>query len=444
MAFFRKFGIIGAPAFLLATAAVSTNGCSSVSALGEDVCGPCGEVAKGDIGISGNAKLDGFFAAVSQLNNATVSASADFEGGLKNLEAAFGVTATGDLSARVDAIVTKIQGEITANASAGLQVNIQPAKCSANVDVAVEAQASCEAKADCKVEADPGSVQVECKGECTGSCTGGCSADVECKASAGGIACEGKCEGSCELEAAAACEGSCHGDCSGECSVRDGSGKCAGKCDGMCQGTCELSGSASCSGKCTGSCTATLPEADCKGEAKCSAECTGKCEGGCTGEATPPSASAECDASAECKGQAKAQASASLTCTPPSIEIGFEFTGDATAQAKFLAEIAALKANLGVMVGSFTKYSALIDGKVNGEVKFNPTPVAAVTAGLEGVIEAGVEGELFADIPAGKITCVLPAMEAAVTMLGDISSGAAANLKAQGSFVAAVSGGFKS
>jgi hypothetical protein len=54
-----------------------------------------------------------------------------------------------------------------------------------------------------------------------------------------------------------------------------------------------------------------------------------------------------------------------------------------------------------------------------------------------------VKGDLFADIPAGRITCVLPAMEASVKMLGTIGTDAVANLKAQGDFATAFKGGFK-
>ncbi len=438
MAFFKKLGFFGAPLLVMSAGAFAVQGCDG------GVCGPCGDVLKGDVGISGNAKLDGFFAAVSQLNTATVTASADFEAGLKELEAAFGVEASGNLDARVDAIVAAISAELEANASAGLTVNVTPAKCQANVDVAFEAQASCEAKAECEVEAKPPTVSVECKGSCTGSCSGSCEGTATCKASAGGIQCEGKCEGTCELSGEVACNGTCRGTCSGQCSAYDGEGNCAGSCDGNCQGSCELSAAAECQGSCTGSCTAEAPSAECEGEVKCEGECKGECSGGCTGEATPPSASAECEASADCKAQAKAQGSASLTCTPPSIEIGFAFTGDASAQASFLAKIGALKANAGVMIQSFTKYKALIDGEVNGEVAFNPSPVVAVTNELQGVIEAGVSGDLFADIPAGRIDCVIPALSSSVELLGDIGSEAAATISAQAKFVAAFSGGFKS
>ena len=92
----------------------------------------------------------------------------------------------------------------------------------------------------------------------------------------------------------------------------------------------------------------------------------------------------------------------------------------------------------------FGKYSALIDGKVDGQVVFNPSPIAVIKTELEGVVEAGVEGKLFADIPPGRITCVIPAMTGSVSLLGKITTSATANLAAQAKFAGALTGGFKS
>lgn len=444
MSIFKKLGAFGAPLVIMGAGAMATTACDP------EVCGPCGSVVNGDVGISGSAKLDGFFKAVSDLNGAVVTASGDFEASLAELEAAFGLEAEGDLKARVDALVAEIQAEVSANASGGLVVDIVPAQCSANVDVAVEAQANCEASADCEVsaECEGGEVSVECEGSCEGTCEGECSADATamCEVDAGGVECEGTCEGSCELEAAATCEGKCFGDCSGECSARDGEGNCAGKCDGECTGTCELSAAAECSGTCTGSCTAEAPSGGCEGDAelKCEGTCEGSCSGGCEGTATPPECSAEgeCEASADCQAQAEAQASANVECTPPQIEFGFAFTGDASAEASFRAKMGALRAEAPVMLQSFVKLKALFDGEVNGEVVFDPAPVVTVTQSFEAVVKEGAEGELFADVPAGKISCVIPAMEESISLLGDLSSEAQASIEAQASFAGALSGGF--
>jgi hypothetical protein len=432
-------------------------GAAAVTACGENgladptdpeaICGPCGAVVTGDVGISGNAKLDGFFSAVSDLNKASVSIGADFEANIDELIAVFevDVAAEADIGAKVDALVAEIEGQVSANASGGLKVIYAGPKCSANISVAVEAQASCEAKADCDVMVDPGEVSVKCEGKCEGSCEGTCSGGFKCDVSAG-AACSGKCEGSCTLEAAATCEGTCKGTCSGECSAQDSQGNCAGKCDGMCEGTCELAVAAECSGTCTGSCEVEA-EAECEGEApSCSGSCEGECSGGCTGTATPPSASANCEASAECSGQAKAQASANVECTPPQLEIAFEFTGmaaaDLQAQASFSAKMTALQARGVAILQGFAKYEALITGEVGGEVVFDPSPLLVVRGELEAVIEVGVEGDLFADIPIGRIACVIPAMTGSIELLTGIAAEAGATLDAQASFAGALTGGF--
>ena len=110
-----------------------------ITGASEDICGPCGLVAYGDVGISGNAKLDGFFKAVADLNQAVVTINGGFETDLAALEAAFGLEGTGEIGARVDALVAKVKAEITANASGGILVNYAPPQCQANVSVAVEA-----------------------------------------------------------------------------------------------------------------------------------------------------------------------------------------------------------------------------------------------------------------------------------------------------------------
>lgn len=438
MAFIKKIGFFGAPLMIMAAGALSTQGCES------GVCGPCGSVATGSTGISGSAKLDGFFKAVSLLNSGSASATAQFEAGLANLEAAFGIEASGNLSARVDALIAEIEGEIEANASAGLSVDYQPAKCEANVAVSVEAQANCEVEAGCSadVKCDPGEVSVTCEGSCTGSCSGSCEGEVSCEVNIEGGGCEGSCEGSCELEAAATCEGTCRGSCSGECSAyvnnAEGEAECAGSCDGMCEGTCELKAGASCSGSCTGKCTAPSGDASCEGEVKCEGECKGECSGGCEGTARAPSCEgqASCDARADCEASASAQASASVECTPPSVAINFSFTGDVDAKASFSAKMAALQANVGVMLGSSARYSALFEG--------DACAAAQISSSLQGVIEAGVEGDLFVDVPAGRLECVRPALEEAADIIGDLTAEASATISAQAKFTAAVAGGFGS
>jgi modification target Cys-rich repeat protein len=444
-----KKSAIGLATLLIPTVigAFASAGCSEdnpLTSAGEELCGPCGVVAEGDVSISGSAKLDGFFAAVADLNKAQVTINGDFEANIDELIATFGVevAANAAIGAKVDALIAKIDAEVAANVKGALTVNYVPPQCQANVNIAVEAQAHCEVKGGCEAMVDPGNVSVTCEGTCSGSCEGTCTGGLKCEVSATGE-CSGKCEGSCQLEAAAACEGSCKGDCSGTCSAYDGAGKCAGKCDGMCTGTCELSAAAECSGKCSGSCVVEAM-AECEGEApKCEGSCEGKCEGSCKGTATPPSASASCDASADCQAQAKAQASANVSCTPPKFDVGFAFAAgvNADAQASFGAKLAVLETRSIAILQGFAKYEALISGKVNGEVVFKPSPLALVKTEFEGLISAGVDGKLFADLPKARITCALPALDASVRALGSIGTSATANLAAQGKFVAAITGG---
>jgi modification target Cys-rich repeat protein len=434
--------------------AVATTGCDKVAdptGGGEGICGPCGTVATGDFSVSGDAKLDGFFQAVGNLQNATGSIRADFEGNVRALALAFGVEGAADAEINADFVGelnASIAAELDANVSGGLQVNYTPAACKASVSVAVDAQAKCEAKAGCDVEVDPGEVSVKCEGKCSGGCSGTCSGEVSCKVEGPSATCSGKCEGSCTLEAAATCEGTCRGSCTGTCSAYaengQGEAECAGSCDGECQGTCELSAAAECSGSCSGSCVVEEGSAECSGEVECRGSCEGECSGGCEGKVEPPSASANCEASADCNAQASANASASLECTPPSIEIGFQFnaaaSADLDAQASFTAKIGELKTRGAAILQGFAKYEMLITGEANGEVVFDPSPLADITGQIEGFANADAIAEF--DIAIGRLPCVVPAFAAAASALGDIAGESAATLEAQAEFATAFSGGF--
>jgi hypothetical protein len=162
----------------------------------------------------------------------------------------------------------------------------------------------------------------------------------------------------------------------------------------------------------------------------------GECSGGCTGKATPPSASANCEAAGECSAQAEAQGSASLECTPPSLELTYAFSAgvNAEAQAQFLARIGQLKIRAVGILQGFAKFGALFNGEVNGEVVFPEPPVAQITASIQGIISAGVSGDL--NIPAGRLPCVIPALQEAVSVLGEIGGSAAGTIEAQGKFAA--------
>lgn len=436
---------LAAPALIgaLATSCDKAAGENPLTQGAEALCGPCGKLETGDIGISGNAKFDGFFSAVAKISDATGSINADFDANITSLSETFGVDVKADanIKTKVNDLVAAIKGEFSATLDGGVEVKYTPAECHASLNVAVEATAQCEAKAECDVKANPGKVEVECSGSCTGSCTGKCEGALPtCELSAS-AKCEGKCEGTCTLDAAATCEGSCHGTCEGECSVQDANGQCAGKCEGMCTGSCEFTAAAMCNGTCSGKCEIAA-DAKCEGgkAPSCSAKCEGKCDASCTGDVTPPSASVNCEATADCQAQAKAQANASLECTPPSIGLAYKFkaTADAKAQADFVAHLGELKARGGAILQGFTKYELLIKGNAKAGVK---SPVAELSSSISAL--ASADASAYADIPPFRFACAIDAFGESISALATVTGEATANLEAQTTFATAFTGGFK-
>jgi hypothetical protein len=413
----------------------------------EALCGDCGTIATGDIGISGDARLDGFFKALGTISNATASIKADFDTNIRALAAVYDLDFTGEVNA---AVVTqlkgKIQADITANVQGGLSVDYQPPRCQANLNVAIEAQAKCEVKADCAVQATPPVISVACEGTCTGSCEGSCTGNFACEVQGPSIECSGKCEGSCTLEAAGECGGTCHGDCDGTCSFENTDGSCAGKCTGDCSGRCELTVAAECSGTCSGKCLTTAPSGGCTGDASCHGSCSGKCSGGCEGNFTPPSASANCSASADCQASAKAEANASLDCTPPQLEVNYAFKAslltNVGGQAQFSARLTELRVRGLAIVQGAAKYQALINGKVDGVDVFKPAPLAELKTSVSGMANASA----FADfeIAPARIPCAVAAFGEAGTVLATITTNSTATISAQAEFVSAFTSGFSS
>lgn len=417
---------------------------------GGGICGPCGTVINGDVGISGSAQLDGFFSAVASVGQITGSVQGEFEANIRALAEVWGF---GEIEGEIDAAVVGelmafIRAEIQGSVSGGISLEYVPPRCSANVSLAVEAQANCEASAgcECEVEVDPGEVSVSCEGTCSGGCSAECTGEAACNASAtpGGISCMGSCEGSCALEAAASCEGTCNGQCDGECSARAEPGNaesdCQGSCSGMCTGTCELSAGGNCEGMCQGSCVAepAMLEGSCDAELECRGSCSGECSGGCEGTARPPMASAdcECEASADCNASASAQGEASIECTPPSLEFQFNFSagleGDLSAQAAFRARIGELRVRGAAILQGFAQMGAIINGRVNGELVFDPPPLVNIQQQFSGVIDAAASGEF--EIAPGRIDCVVPALREAADVLASVATDTAGTIEAQASF----------
>lgn len=415
----------------------------------EKLCGACGTLATGDVGISGNAKLDGFFSAVSKIGDATASINADFNSNIDALSRVYGVAnfdASASIDTKVDALIAAIKADISANVSGGVYIDYKPAECHASVSVAVQAQAQCEVKGGCMATVDPGSVDVQCEGSCSGSCEGTCEGGLPtCQVDASAT-CDGKCEGTCTFNAAAHCDGTCHGSCDGNCTVMDADGQCSGSCDGNCDGSCEFAAAAKCDGGCSGRCEVKADAKCSGGEAPhCEGKCTGSCSAGCTGTIKPPKASGSCDASADCQAQASAQANASLECTPPSLDLTYSFKGsaDASAQADFMAHLAELKTRGSAILTGFTKYDLLLNGKTDasGNVIVK-SPVAELKTSVQGLVENA--GSIAAEVPVFRLTCAKDAFSESVSILGTVATQGTANLKAQAKFATALTGGFSS
>lgn len=424
--------------------AVALFASTALTGCGEDgPCGPCGLVAEGAVSISGSAQLDGFFGAVADLDGAFVSVSADFDANIRGLAAAWGVEIAADAVIDGD-VVAQLMGsintQITGAIDGGISLNYVPPRCSADISLSVDAQANCEVQAGCDVQADAGEVSFACEGQCSGGCSAECMGDVACNASAsGGIECQATCEGSCALEVGAACEGTCKGTCEGSAGTQEGF---EGECDGMCEGTCEMAAGGECSGTCQGSCVGdpVMVEASCDVEVECRGTCMGDCSGSCEGTATPPSASVDCDASADCQASASASGSANLSCTPPSLELAFNFraelAGDINAQAAFRAKISELQVRGAAILQGFAQLKGVIgDFDANGNFQL-AAPLVNIQGELNGIIEGGASGSLFADIPIGRINCVIPAMVESVEILTELGGSAQATISAQAAFSA--------
>jgi modification target Cys-rich repeat protein len=200
-----------------------------------------------------------------------------------------------------------------------------------------------------------------------------------------------------------ACEGVCNGECAGDCSVKNAGGECAGRCEGTCKGTCQLTAAAKCDGQCEGSCTYTPPNAMCDANAQVRCEARGDakiaCNGRCDGEVTPPKASAECEASA------KAEANAQIDCTPPSVEITWQwsakFVDDAKAQAEFRAWVVGFRARFAALLAATRRVKFVLEaGKGLG---------TAATGAVKSAVEVRAKGDLDLKTSVG-LGCALKAL----------------------------------
>lgn len=379
---------------------------------GCDISCPAEGIIEGNAAISGIAEVDAFFGAVVDVSAAANGISGALRAELDKIALSVGLEA-GASGADIQAAV---QAKIDAAVDPGsLKINFQEPRCEASVDVAVAAAAECDASVD------PGSASVECSGSCEveGGVMASCDANAQltCTGTAPNLACEGSCEGTCELTVAAGCEGTCRGTCMGECSVLDSQGNCAGSCEGDCQGTCELSAGGSCAGSCTGSCTYQPAEGGCEANAsaKCeaSADASVQCEGRCEGSVEPPEVKAECEASVEAK------ANASIQCTPPSLDVTWQWAGALAIedQAAFKAWIQGFKGNISVMLAAKAKADILIESLEN----LGTAGVAAI----EGAGSIVAEGDIVGSFK--LVNCAIPQLEDAA----DVVLGASESLAVQ-------------
>lgn len=377
----RIAGMIFAASVTMAT----IPGCGEDGPLGDlaKECGlvcPAEGIAEGNASISGVASIDAFFGAVVNFSGKATLMADNIDAELLKIKASLGLEA--------DATAAEIEAEMIAqfdlDASAGITIDFEPAKCEASVQASVQATARCEG------EVSPGMATVECSGSCQAevSAMAECdaSATAKCVGTAPNLACDGECSGTCELEAGATCEGTCKGTCSGTCAAENGDGSCNGACDGMCQGTCEMSAKATCSGQCKGECEYDPPSGGCEVGAslRCTASAMGsvECSGKCDGEVTPPMAKVECQASA------KAEASMSVECSPPQLAISYAFEASASAQAQ---------ANFEAFLTGFLKSF----GNIAAEIKRGEVLLAAgleLTSAATGAVTGAVETSLDGDV----------------------------------------------
>ncbi len=178
-------------------------------------------------------------------------------------------------------------------------------------------------------------------------------------------------------------------------------------------------------------------EADCDGNVKCEGSCSGECSGGCEGNATPPSCSANCDASADCQASASAQASAEFTCTPPSLDIGFQLSAaaeaDGAVKAAFLAKMEIYKEKMVAILQGLTEVRFLVDGNAETGAE---APVVTLKNELQGLGEAAITGDF--DVAVGLVPCTLDAISEVPSVVSKIGTDSTAVLQGSVSLVAII------
>lgn len=396
---------------------------------GGDICGlgcPDEGLADGNASISGIASVDAFFAAVVGFDKAALEVKAGVDAELRAIAVSL------DLEAGASAadIRAALSGKFKNTIEGGLKVKYAPPRCSVDAKVAIDASAKCDA------EIDPGMASVECKGTCTvdASASASCdaSAKVMCKGTAPELKCSGTCTGTCESMAGVQCEGTCNGGCDGTCTVTNANGDCAGECMGTCTGTCELKAGAHCEGDCQGSCEYEAPGGQCEAgaEVRCqaAADASAECNGSCDGEVVPPKAKAECEASVEAEAKMQAQ------CTPPSLEIGWQWKAgfeDELERAKFKAWVEGFR----------LRYAGLLAASARAELVLEAgTGLGDAAVQLVTSVQTDFAGDTSLRATVG-VLCAVAELESVGTLLQSGSGALSGSVSAVGEISASLAGG---
>jgi hypothetical protein len=428
--FFASAAVVALAAAGIVTAC-GDNGTNPLG--GDSILSQCGltcnenAIVEGDASISGMANVDSFFSAVINYNSSAVAVADGITAPLARIKAQLGVPAAGGAAEIQAALKTKF------HLKGDLKIAYAPPKCE------VSAKATIEASAQCDATVKPATAEVKCSGRCEAdvqvsgtkvSCSG--DAKVHCTTPSASVECKGSCSGSCSLDVAAACNGTCNGTCDGTCEVKNSDGSCAGKCEGNCKGKCELSGGGSCSGKCDGECAVETTTGGCDASAKVecfaeppSANAEIKCDAKCEGEVTPP------EVKAECKTSAKANADLKAECTPPSIDVFYEFEAayeaDATNAANFDIFLATFKTEIGAVVAGLKRANIVLKAGAN---------LVASIDGMKSDFTAVASGKTDFKTTVG-IPCAIANLAKVPGLVQANTTDLTAKVKASASFVAA-------
>jgi len=449
----RKLAVAG----LLAAAVslgVLAQGCEEVL----EVCAACGDLAEGNITVSGEPRLDGTLEAAYLLWVEARAAADAFDEEMALLAEEYGVPVpasgefgTGDVQALVDAI----RAQLVDTEGITAVFEVEPGRCWIGRDLALERQLACEDRLNCYIPAECADEQRGgCTGLCVGFCRDGCEGECYAEASETNEECLGGCIGGCDTTDPSVCAARCCGSCSVSCSAYNSVAQCDGYCPGLCTGDCVGRIPFECDGLCRGLCQ--VPHGvgnSCDGE--CRGDCSNSaCEGRCRGHFRPEGCDRpdRCESLYDCRETAKNLAWAHLRCEGASARVGLvvspAFTGDRATIASqaervelALASVARSHAALALLVdgeddtGELTPEDLVevaAEGGVLPDYVNQPDvlagysvvadrvhlPLSALKARLGMLAESATSGDYT--LAAGPLPCVIPAFEEAHSMIDSL------------------------